>query len=153
MINAIKIVAIWAAIMITGAMGIWLSGCAGHDAVTRTAAEMIDEEIGIAVAGNNMDGDFADQVDGYYLQMQELAESGSRQAVIQGLKIGIEYLLSAYTGDNLTSRRIASKVIRLLELSGLDGDLEVPADNELLQLDPDYIMDVVAAFVGGVRMV
>lgn len=151
--NAIKLVAVCAAIMITGAMGIWLSGCAGHDVVTLTAYEMIAEEIGIAVAQNNADGDFPGWVEAYEEQMQSFYDEGDTHLVIQSLKIGIDYLLKTYSGDDLTSRRIASKIMRLLRMSGLEEKLEMPADDALVQLDPEYIMDVVRAFVGGVKMV
>lgn len=128
-------------------------GCAGHDIVTRTAAEMIAEEIGIAVAQNNADGDFPGWVEAYEEQMQSFYDEGDTQLVIQSLKIGIDYLLKTYSGDDLTSRRIASKIMRLLKMSGLEEKLDMPSDDELIQLDTEYIMDVVTAFVGGVRMV
>ena len=129
-----------------------MAGCAGsNQAVTKTAAEMVAEEIGVAVAQNNPD--LAERVELYYGTIQTYYEDGDFDLLSIALEDGLTILCAKYVGDPLTAARIKSKVRRLRELSGLEQGMDIPGAEKLRGLAPEYIMDVVEAFVGGVRMV
>lgn len=130
------------------------NGCANQqsDLVAKTAAEMLAEEIGIAVAQNNPD--LIKDVLPYYDTMKEIYEQGDSENLSIMVNYGIEFILNKYVGDDLTSKRIRSKVERLMLMSGFDtGELVTPEAQEIAKLAMDYTMGVVDAFVGGMQMV
>lgn len=134
------------------ALSLIVAACATNSAVVKTSAEMIAEEIGIAVAKNNPG--LLPQVKKYAAEMHALKDAGDAENLSILANYGINYILQKYTGDDLTSKRIASNVRRLMELSGFDpSQLVTPEADEIATLAMDYIMGVVDAFVGGMEMV
>lgn len=120
--------------------------------INKTVDEMIAEEIGIAVAQKNPD--MINQVEPYYKTMFNVYEQGDNENLAILIHIGLEYILQKYAGDNLDIMRIKSKIIRLMTLSNLDTSiLDIPDLKEFKDIDPEYIISITNAFLGGMRMV
>lgn len=129
-----------------------LAGCAGvpQQVVLQTAAEMLAEEVGIAMAADNPN--LVDKVVPYYATMRDLYETGDAVNLTVMTQYGVEYLMLKYAGDDLAGRRIASKVMRLMAMSGLQPSVEIPSIDAFGRLAPDYIIGVAGAFVAGMQM-
>ena len=126
-------------------------GCAGDkDVVIKATAEMVAEEIGYAVAQANPD--LLPKVEAYYDTMQAYYNGEEFDLLSIAMEDGIKIILEKYVGDAQTSARIASKVKRLMALSGFEPSLVVPGADKLRELAPEYIMSVTDAFIGGMKM-
>lgn len=115
-----------------------------------TAAEMLAEEIGFAVADNNPE--LADKALAYYETLQGYYNDENFDLLAIAVEDGISILCAKYIPEPSTAMRVKSKIVRLMELSGLEASTDIPGAEKLQELAPEYVMSIVDAFMGGVKM-